>query len=107
MSILDTVTEAETKVVETVRGLQDPVVDYVSKGVDMAEGRLPKFTYPEGLPRPSEVIDSQYEFVTSLLAAQHDLMKAVVASLAPLADESGGKGTTSTKASRTTKSKAA
>jgi hypothetical protein len=102
MTIFDTVTEAETKVVETVRGLQDPVVDYVRKGVDKAEGRLPKFTYPEGLPRPSEVIDSQYEFVASLLAAQHELVKAVVASLAPLTGET--KSTKATKSQRSSKS---
>ena len=107
MSILTTVTEAESKVVEAVRDLRQPVVGYVQKGVDLAGERLPKVAYPSRLPRPGEVIDSQYEFVTSLLAAQYDLVKAVTATVAPLV------GTTATpttptpatpgKAMRTTK----
>jgi hypothetical protein len=84
MTILTTVTDAESKVVDAVRDLQGPVVGYVQKGVDLAEERLPKFTYPSSLPTPSEVLDSQYEFVTALLAAQYDLAKAVASTVAPL-----------------------
>jgi hypothetical protein len=84
MTILTTVTDAESKVVDAVRDLQSPVVGYVQKGVDLAEERLPKFTYPSTLPTPGKVIDSQYEFVTALLAAQYDLVKAVAATVAPL-----------------------
>ncbi|HET6954413.1 MAG TPA: hypothetical protein VFI47_28870 [Acidimicrobiales bacterium] len=84
MTLLTTVTDAESKVVDAVRDLQGPVVEYVRKGVDLAGERLPKLTYPDRLPRPTEVIDSQYEFVTALLAAQYDLVKAVAATVAPL-----------------------
>ena len=82
--ILTAVTEAEAKVVEAVRDLQEPVVGYLQKGVDFAGERLPAVTYPENLPQPGEVIDSQYEFLTALLAAQYDLVKAVTATVAPL-----------------------
>jgi hypothetical protein len=84
MTILTTVTDAESKVVDAVRDLQAPVVEYVQKGVDLAEERFPKFTYPSSLPTPGEVLDSQYEFVTALLAAQYDLVKAVATTVAPL-----------------------
>ena len=84
MSILTTVTEAEAKVVEVVRDLREPVVGYVQKGVDLAGERLPEVTYPTNLPKPGEVVDSQYEFVTALLAAQYELVKAVTATVAPL-----------------------
>ena len=84
MTILTTVTDAESKVVDAVRDLQAPVVGYAQKGVDLAEERLPKFTYPSSLPTPGEVLDSQYEFVTALLAAQYDLVKAVATTVAPL-----------------------
>ena len=84
MTILTTVTDAESKVVDAVRDLQAPVVEYVQKGVGLAEERLPKFTYPSSLPTPGEVLDSQYEFVTALLAAQYDLVKAVATTVAPL-----------------------
>ncbi len=84
MTFLTTVTEAEARVVDAVRDLQDPVVTYVRKGVDFAGERLPKVTYPAVLPKPTEVIDSQYEFVANLLSAQHDLVKAVATTVAPL-----------------------
>lgn len=104
MTLLTTVTDAESKVVDAVRDLQAPVVEYVQKGVDLAEDRLPTVTYPSTLPKPGEVIDSQYEFVSSLLAAQYDLVKAVATTVAPLvgvtAVTPAPKATKSTKASK-------
>jgi len=100
MSILTTVTDAESKVVDAVRDLQDPVVGYVQKGVDLAGERLPKVTYyPSVLPSPAEVIDSQYEFLTALFAAQYDLVKALTTTVAPLV----GAPTKPAKATKTTK----
>src|SRR5262245_38032658 len=84
MTILTTVTDAEAKVVDAVRELQGPVVEYARKGVDLAGERLPKVSYPATFPKPIEVIDSQYAFVTALLAAQHELVKAVAETVAPL-----------------------
>jgi hypothetical protein len=83
-TVTETITDAESKVVDAVRDLQAPVVGYVQKGVDLAEERLPKFTYPSSLPTPGEVLDSQYEFIMALLAAQYDLVKAVASTVAPL-----------------------
>jgi hypothetical protein len=83
-TVTDAITDAESKIVDAVRDAQGPVVGYVQKGVDLAEERLPKFTYPSSLPTPSEVLDSQYEFLTALLAAQYDLVKAVASTAAPL-----------------------
>jgi hypothetical protein len=102
MSILTTVTEAEAKVVEVVRDLREPVVGYVQKGVDLAGERLPKVAYPTNLPKPGEVVDSQYEFVTALLAAQYDLVKAVTATVAPLVGVTATPAK-STKATKTAK----
>lgn len=81
---LTAVIEAEAKVVDVVRELQDPLVEYVQKGVDFAGKWLSPITYPESLPQPGEVLDSQYKFLTDLLAAQYDLIKAVAATVAPL-----------------------
>jgi hypothetical protein len=47
MTILTSVTEIEDRIVEGVRDIQRPVVDYVRKSVEQAEGRLPKLTYPK------------------------------------------------------------
>jgi|SRR5687768_1570872 len=109
MTILTTVTEAEAKVVDVVRDLQQPVVEYVRKGVDLASDKLPKVTYPSSLPKPVEVVDSQYEFLTSLLAAQYDLVKALTATVAPLLGTTAGPAkattpkTTSAKTTKTSK----
>jgi hypothetical protein len=102
MTILTTVTDAEAKVVDAVRELQGPVVEYVRKGVDLAGERLPKVSYPATFPKPVEVLDSQYEFVTALLAAQHDLVKAVAETVAPLygAQAPKAKAAKATKATR-------
>jgi hypothetical protein len=103
MTFLTTVTDAEAKVVDAVRELQGPVVEYVRKGVDLAGERLPKVSYPATFPKPVEVIDSQYEFVTALIAAQHDLVKAVAETVAPLV---GVHTTPKAKATKATKSAA-
>jgi hypothetical protein len=84
-TILDTVVDYETKVVDLVASAKDPVVAYVRKGVEAAEGRLPELPYPEALPTPFEVVDSQVAFAKSLLDAQADLVTAVLATIAPVA----------------------
>lgn len=103
MNILTTVTEAEAKVVDVVRDLQQPVVGYVQKGVDLAGERLPKVSYPSGLPKPGAVIDSQYEFLTALLAAQYDLVKAVTTTVAPLVGVTAKPAKPAAKATKTSK----
>lgn len=105
MSVLTAVTEAETKVIDTVKSLKQPVVDYVSKGVEYAEGRVPKVTYPDVLPKPVDVIDSQYDFVVSLISAQHELVKAVVETVSPLVG-AGKAHTPAAKATKATRSAA-
>lgn len=84
MSILTAVTDAEAKVVDAVRDLREPVVGYLQRGVDLAGERLPRVSYPARLPQPGEIIDSQYTFLTDLLAAQYELVKAVTTTVAPL-----------------------
>ncbi|HLT69551.1 MAG TPA: hypothetical protein VKZ72_05260 [Acidimicrobiales bacterium] len=83
-SIMDTVTEVEAKVVEVVRDLREPVVGYVQKGVERVAARLPTVTYPTGLPAPAEIVDSQYRFVSDLLAAEYELVRGVAAAVSPL-----------------------
>jgi len=82
--IFTAVTDAEAKVVDTVRNLQGPVVDYVRKGVKFADDRLPDFTYPASFPAPGKLVDTQVDFLKSLLDAQRDLVKAVLKTVSPL-----------------------
>jgi hypothetical protein len=106
MSVLTAVTDAEAKVVDTVKSVKKPVVGYMSKGVEFTEGWLPQVSYPKTLPEPVEVLDSQYKFVTALLAAEHDLVKAMVQTLAPLVGAGAKSKTKSTKATKATKAAA-
>ena len=78
--ILTTITDAEAKVVDTVRSWQEPVAGYVRRGVEFADAKLPDLdlTYPKNLPSPGKVVDTQVDFLKSLLDAQRDLAKAVV-----------------------------
>jgi hypothetical protein len=103
MSVLTTVTAVETEVVDTVKSLKKPLVDYLSKAVEFAEGKVPQVSYPTALPEPVELLDSQYEFITALLAAEHDLVKAMVQTLAPLV---GAGAKPKAKAGRATKAAA-
>lgn len=89
MSILTSVTEIEDRVVDTVRSIQHPVVDYVRKSVERAEGRLPKLAYPENLPKPGEVVDSQINFAKALLDAQREFLTELVDAVAPLVQPEG------------------
>ena len=83
--ILTAVTDAEAKVIGTVRDLQAPVVDYVRKGVKFADEKLPDFTYPARFPAPTKVVDTQADFFKSLIDAQADLAKALIKAVSPLA----------------------
>lgn len=96
LSILTEVNEIEGKVVDTVRSIQRPVVDYVRKGVDLADGVLPKLPYPQNLPKPGEVVSSQFEFAKALLEAQRDFVKDIVEAVTPLVTTAGAARATST-----------
>jgi hypothetical protein len=86
MTILTSVTEIEDRIVDTLREIQRPVVDYVRKGVEQADGRLPKLSYPKGLPTPSEVVGSQVDFAKALLDTQRTFVSELVDAVAPLVE---------------------
>lgn len=105
--ILTAVTDAEAKVVDTVRNLQGPVVEYVRKGVKFADERLPEFNAPS-FPA-SKLVDTQVDFLKSLLDAQRELVKAVIKTVSPLVNTPAKTSAASPKPAakgRTTKSAA-
>ena len=86
MTILTSVTEFEDRFVEAIRDIQRPVLDYVRKGVDRAEGRIPRLSYPANLPKPNEIVDSQVGFAKALIDAQRDFARELVDAVAPLVE---------------------
>ena len=85
MSILSTVESYEDQVLEIVRSAKDPVVEYVAKGVELVGDRLPELTYPQSLPSPIEVVESQVDFVKQLIDANTAIVTAVLETVAPVA----------------------
>src|SRR6266508_252983 len=86
MTILTSVTEIEDRIVDTIREIQRPVVDYVRKSVEQVEGRLPKLSYPKTLPKPGEVVESQFVFAKALLDSQRSFVTELVDAMAPLVE---------------------
>jgi hypothetical protein len=83
-TILDTVVSYEGQIVDYVKQAKKPVVEYVSKGVELVEGRLPEVTFPASLPTPTEVVESQAKFAKQLIDANTALVTAVLDTVGPL-----------------------
>ena len=84
-SILSTVEHYEDQVLDFVKKAKSPVVEYVAKGVDFVDGRLPEVTYPASLPTPIEVVKSQVTFTKKLIDANAAIVTAVLETVAPVA----------------------
>ena len=84
MSIRSSVIEIEDRVVDKVRTLQQPVVEYVRKGKEQAEAQLSKLNYPENLPKPAEVVESGVTFAKGLLDSQREFVTGLVDRVTPL-----------------------
>ena len=84
-TILTTVEGYEDQVLDFVKSTKAPVVEYVSKGVELVGDRVPAITYPEFLPNPIDVVKSQTAFAKKLIDANTAIVTAVLETVAPLA----------------------
>ena len=84
-TILNTVEGYEDQILKLVKDAKAPVVEYVTKGVELVGDRLPDITYPEDLATPIEVVESQTAFVKKLIDANTAIVTAVLEAVAPLA----------------------
>lgn len=84
-TILDTVVSYEDQILDLVKKAQAPVVEYVAKGVELVDGRLPEVTYPEALANPFQIVETQTAFAKKLLDANAAIITAVLETVAPLA----------------------
>jgi hypothetical protein len=83
-TVLDTIVSYEDQIVDFVKQAKKPVTEYVAKGVDLVEGRLPEVSYPSTLPTPIEVVESQAAFAKKLIDANAALVTAVLKTIAPV-----------------------
>jgi hypothetical protein len=84
-TFLTTVEGYEDQLLDLVKKAKSPVVEYVAKGVELVDGRLPEVTYPAALPTPIEVVKSQAAFAKKLIDANTALVTAVLETVAPVA----------------------
>ena len=84
-TFLSTVEGYEGQVLELVKSAKAPVVDYVAKGVELVGDRVPAVTFPEFLPNPIELVQSQTAFAKQLIDANTAIVTAVLETVAPVA----------------------
>lgn len=94
-TILDTVTEYETKALELLTQAQAEVLTYVKQIVDFIDGRLPELELPEiellaQLPTLNDIVVTQFAFSKKVLASQEKFAKNVVKAIQPLTLEGLG-----------------
>lgn len=84
-TLLDKVESYEAELIDLLKKARTPVAETVAKGVERLEGRLPEITYPDGLPTPIEVVESQARFAKKLIDANTAVVTAVLEVVAPVA----------------------
>lgn len=84
-TFLDTVVDYEDQLIDLVKKAKAPVVEYVSKGVELVGDRLPEVTYPKALPTPIEVVETQVAFAKKLIDANAAIVTSVLETVAPVA----------------------
>jgi hypothetical protein len=84
-NVLEAVENYEGQLIDLVKKAQGPVVDYVTKGVELFGDRLPELSYPKSVPTPIEVVESQVTFVKQLIDANTSIVTSVLETVAPLA----------------------
>jgi hypothetical protein len=97
-TILTTVEGYEGQILDLVKKAKGPVVEYVAKGVNLVEDRIPPVTYPASLPTPIEVVKSQATFAKKMIDANTALVTAVLETVAPVAGYAKPKATRTAKA---------
>jgi hypothetical protein len=107
-TVLNTITDAQESVLDTVLNLEGPVVDYVRKAAEYVEPNLPESPLKdrvENLPTLRQFVDNQFAFAGKVIDTQHkfvlellDATKPVAEKLAPQKPATGVKKVTKTAA---------
>ncbi|MCP3936424.1 MAG: hypothetical protein GY708_13740 [Actinomycetia bacterium] len=80
MTILDTVKEAQTRSLDTVKSVQDQVASLNERVADSVHETVPSFDAPfaEYLPKPAEVVENYFSFMSMVHEANRDFATRLV-----------------------------
>lgn len=87
-TVLDQLTDLQTKLLDTIESVQEPVVDVVKQVADKVEGRVPELPAVPGadkLPPAGEFIDAQFDFAVKVLDQQRAFVQALLDAVRPVA----------------------
>ncbi|MCC5951842.1 MAG: hypothetical protein JJU45_07060 [Acidimicrobiia bacterium] len=81
--------EIQTKVLDTVGQVHDPVVDAVRTAAERAESVVPEVTVPfaDRLPTAEAIIANQFDFLTKVIEQQRAFAEALLAAVKPVSDK--------------------
>jgi hypothetical protein len=87
---LNTLTDTQDKVIDTLVSVQGPVVTYVRKVVDYVEASLPALPTRElgtQLPSMKQVVDNQFVFAGKVIDNQHKFVADLLEATKPVAEK--------------------
>jgi len=89
-TVLNTITDAQEKVLDTVLNIEGPVVDYVRKAADYVEPNLPEFPtkdLTEDVPTIRQFVDNQFAFAAKVLDSQHKFVLELLDATKPVTEK--------------------
>jgi hypothetical protein len=87
---INTLTDTQDKVIDTLHRVQAPVVTYVRKAVDRVEASLPDLPtrdFGEKLPSIKQVVDNQFVFAGRMLDNQHRFVADLLEATKPVTEK--------------------
>jgi hypothetical protein len=86
--LMDTITQVEDQIVDTLKSAQQPAVDAVRRAAeyvaDLLPENRPEVPFAEQLPAPAELVENAYAFAQTLLDVNHQYAKALLDAVSPL-----------------------
>ena len=80
MAVLDSVKEAQTRSLESMKTVQEQVISFNERIADTVLGAMPNYESPFGdyLPKPTEMVESYFGFMNQLHEANRDFATRLV-----------------------------
>ncbi|MCB0991853.1 MAG: hypothetical protein KDB16_12800 [Acidimicrobiales bacterium] len=77
---METVKDAQTRSIDTVKTVQEQVISFNERIADTVLGAVPSFEAPFGqyLPKPAEVVENYFSFMAMMHEANRDFATRLV-----------------------------